>query len=239
MISSDHQDHLYELCAVGWELLPEPQKAQHATDADVLGKNIGDGDSSILQLVSTVIGDGRNEVGRLSHHAKLLCPCVVHWHLWCLCLHELNNFALLNQLGVQSADGLWQLVKGVWDNNAGGLHGSVLRSCCFHITSRLCTSVTELDRSLEVGCHSAHAPRNDWLRDATALDGLNDIVLINATNFAQEEQHLGPSIILVPCEMINEAAARVPVATNGDTLVNAIGVAANHVVQLIGHAARL
>mmetsp|Transcript_21118 Transcript_21118/g.38549 ORF Transcript_21118/g.38549 Transcript_21118/m.38549 type:complete len:252 (-) Transcript_21118:1968-2723(-) len=239
MVSSNHQDHLDELCAVRWQLLPEPQKAQDATNANVLRKHIGDSHSCILELVAAVIRDRGDEVGGLADHAELLGPCVVHWHLRRLGLHKLNNLPFLNHLAVQSADCLRQLVERVWDDDASRLHGGVLRSCCLHVATCLCTSVAELDCSLEVGCHGAYTPCNDWLSDATTLDSLNHVILINAADFTQQEQNLCSGIILIPCEVVDEATTRISVTTNGDALVDTIGVAAHHVVQLIGHAAGL
>mmetsp|Transcript_70290 Transcript_70290/g.147152 ORF Transcript_70290/g.147152 Transcript_70290/m.147152 type:complete len:227 (+) Transcript_70290:1116-1796(+) len=99
--------------------------------------------------------------------------------------------------------------------------------------------MTELDLGGEAGGTSSNTPSYDGLRDATTLHSLDEVVLVDSANLAQKEQHLGLGVVLVAKEVVQEAAARVAIATDGNALVDTIRVSANDVVQLVGHAARL
>mmetsp|Transcript_70292 Transcript_70292/g.86250 ORF Transcript_70292/g.86250 Transcript_70292/m.86250 type:complete len:234 (-) Transcript_70292:1264-1965(-) len=233
MVSSDHQNHLNELGAVVRELSSEPQQRKHTSNADVLREDIGDRHATVSEFLSTIIRDGGDEVGRLPDHAQFLCPGVVHRHLRGLAFWCFHNFTFLNELGVNLIDHVWQLVEGVWDEKTGFFHCLVF--CCggLHVTSSLSTSVSKLHLCGEAGSASANAPSNHWFCDAALLLGLNEVVLIQATDFTQQKQHLGLGVVLVSQEVVQEAAARIAITTNRNTFIDSVGVAGHDVVQFV------
>mmetsp|Transcript_65820 Transcript_65820/g.170882 ORF Transcript_65820/g.170882 Transcript_65820/m.170882 type:complete len:209 (-) Transcript_65820:242-868(-) len=115
------------------------------------------------------------------------------------------------------------------------LHGFVLRRCRLHITPSLRPSVTKLHLGGEARGARAHAPCNDGLRDAARLDGVDEVVLVCPADLAQEKQHLGTTVVLVAEEVVQEAAAGVAVPADCHAFVDSVGVAADDVVQLVGH----
>mmetsp|Transcript_46225 Transcript_46225/g.142995 ORF Transcript_46225/g.142995 Transcript_46225/m.142995 type:complete len:588 (-) Transcript_46225:519-2282(-) len=96
--------------------------------------------------------------------------------------------------------------------------------------------MAELDLRREARGARANAPGDHWLCDPAGLDRLDEVVLVRAADLAEQKKDLGARVVLVPEEVVEEAAARVPVAANGNALVDAIRVAADDVVQLVGHA---
>mmetsp|Transcript_117758 Transcript_117758/g.377784 ORF Transcript_117758/g.377784 Transcript_117758/m.377784 type:complete len:469 (-) Transcript_117758:1060-2466(-) len=238
VVGSDHEDHLDELRAGRGQLAAEPQQGQHASDAHLLREDVGDGDAAVGELLAAVVRDGRDEVGGLADHAQLLGPRVVHRHLGRLTLMLLDDDALLDELNVDLADHLGQLVERVRHVEARVLHGLVLRSGGFLVAAGLRTRVAELHLCGEAGGAGADTPGDDGLRDAAALDRVDEVVFVHAADLAQQEQHLGARVVLVAQEVVQEAAARVAVAPDRNSLEDTIGVAAHDVVELVGHAAR-
>mmetsp|Transcript_46222 Transcript_46222/g.142974 ORF Transcript_46222/g.142974 Transcript_46222/m.142974 type:complete len:316 (-) Transcript_46222:2415-3362(-) len=100
VVRGDHEDHLDELAALLRQLPTEPQEGEHAADADVLAEHLADGHAAIRELLTTVVGDGGDEVCRLADHAQLLRPRVVHGHLWGLALGGLLDVTCLHEVGV-------------------------------------------------------------------------------------------------------------------------------------------
>mmetsp|Transcript_35104 Transcript_35104/g.88484 ORF Transcript_35104/g.88484 Transcript_35104/m.88484 type:complete len:204 (+) Transcript_35104:681-1292(+) len=115
------------------------------------------------------------------------------------------------------------------------LHGLVLRGCRLHVTPSLCSGVAELHLRGEARGAGAHAPSDDGLGDAARLHGLDEVVLIHAADLTQEKQDLGTTVVLVAEEVVQEAAAGVAVPADCHAFVDSVGVAADDVVQLVGH----
>lgn len=84
----------------------------------------------------------------------------------------------------------------------------------------------------------ANTPGDERFSDAFGLDGLDDLVLFRAANFAQKHNHFDFGIVLVAEDVIDERRARISIAADGNALVNAVRIARYDVVQLVGHAAR-
>mmetsp|Transcript_23113 Transcript_23113/g.64129 ORF Transcript_23113/g.64129 Transcript_23113/m.64129 type:complete len:367 (+) Transcript_23113:930-2030(+) len=239
MVCSDHEDHLNELGALLGELPAEPQEREDAANAHLLLKDFGDGHAAVLQLLAAIIRDGGDEVRWFADHAQLLSPCVVHGHLRCLPLWGLNDLAAQHEVRVDLVDHLGQLVERVRDVEACLLHRLVLGRGGLHVSPCLRSRVAELHLSGEARGASANAPRDHGLGDAARLHGLNKIILVHPANLAQQQQDLGARVVLVPQEVVQKAAARVAVATDGHALVDAVRVPADDVVQLVGHATGL
>mmetsp|Transcript_71915 Transcript_71915/g.155306 ORF Transcript_71915/g.155306 Transcript_71915/m.155306 type:complete len:858 (-) Transcript_71915:25-2598(-) len=194
---------------------------------------------AVLQLLAAVVGDGRDEIRRLAHQAELLGPRVVHGDGRSLALRLLDDLARGDELLVDLADHLGHLVEGLRDVEAGLGHRLVLGRGGLGVAAGLGARVAELHLRREAGGAGADAPGDDGLRDAAALHGVHELVLVDAADLAEEEEHLGLGVVLVAEEVVQEAAARVAVTADGDALVDAVGAAGDHVVQLVGHAARL
>src|SRR4051812_32177314 len=95
--------------------------------------------------------------------------------------------------------------------------------------------MSELDLSLEHACASTDSPCNDWLGNCSVLDSLNDSVLLNPTNFSEQNQNFTFWVGLVSQEMVDKCCAWVSVTTNSNTLVYTIGCVCDNVVKLVGH----
>mmetsp|Transcript_29767 Transcript_29767/g.54236 ORF Transcript_29767/g.54236 Transcript_29767/m.54236 type:complete len:238 (-) Transcript_29767:2161-2874(-) len=187
MVCGNHEHHLNELCTVRRELPSEPQQANNPADTHVLGKHLRDGHTAVLELLASVVRYGRDEVRWLADHTKFLSPSVIHRNLGGFSFHKLNDVALFDHLCVLCLDGLWQLVERIWDDDTCFLHGSILGCRSLHISTCLGTCVAELNGGLEVRCHRANTPTDHWLGNPSTLDGLDEVVLINATNLSQEQ----------------------------------------------------
>merc|ERR1712000_156809 len=98
VIGSEHEDHLQELGGVLGEPAAEPQERHDTTNANLLLEDVGDGHTSIQQLLTTVVGNGRDESSRLTDEAKLLSPRVVHRNLGNSRLGLRLDGALLDEL---------------------------------------------------------------------------------------------------------------------------------------------
>mmetsp|Transcript_89830 Transcript_89830/g.249790 ORF Transcript_89830/g.249790 Transcript_89830/m.249790 type:complete len:306 (-) Transcript_89830:296-1213(-) len=69
VVRRDHQDHLDELRASRGELPAEPEQRDHAADAQIPVEDIRDRDAAVLELLTTIVGDGGDEVRGLADHA--------------------------------------------------------------------------------------------------------------------------------------------------------------------------
>ena len=87
MISGEHEDHLDELRSPRRETALEPQERDDATDepqergdateTGVLLENVGDARASVQKLPTALVGDGRDERGRLADETELMGLLVV------------------------------------------------------------------------------------------------------------------------------------------------------------------
>src|SRR5690242_16542794 len=83
-----------------------------------------------------------------------------------------------------------------------------------------------------------NSPGNDGLGNDTLLYRLDDLVFFHTTNLTKQNQNFAFGVLLVSEQVVDESCARISVTTNGNTLIHAISVLADDVVQLVGHAAR-
>mmetsp|Transcript_72487 Transcript_72487/g.147049 ORF Transcript_72487/g.147049 Transcript_72487/m.147049 type:complete len:530 (-) Transcript_72487:1357-2946(-) len=233
------EDHLDELATLGGQLPAEPKEGEHTAHAEAFLEDLRDGDATILELLTPVIGDGGDKVGRLPDDAKLLRPSVVHGHRGRLPLRALGDLPLLDHLRVSLLEQVRHLIERIWHKHAGLLHSFILGCRRLRVATGLRPSMSELDLRGEARRARPDAPSDDWLVDAAGLHCFHDIVLIDATNLAKEQKDLAARVILVAQEVINESAARIAVAANCDAFVDAVGVPADDVVQLVRHAAGL
>lgn len=239
VVSSKHENHLQELASVVWQSAAEPQERHDTTDTDVVPEDVGDWHTSVQKLLATVVGDGGNEGSWLTDKAELLGPSVVNWDLGDSWLWLWLDGAILDKALVDLAEGSWEVLKGFWDVETSGPHALVLLGSSLKLGVGERTSVAELHLSLEHAGDGTDGPGNNWLGDDTRLDSLNDTVLLDTTNLTKENKDLALWVGLVAEHVVDEGGTRVPVTTNGNTLVHTIGVVGNDVVELVGHTTRL
>lgn len=123
--------------------------------------------------------------------------------------------------------------------NASLPHMLVLGDGRFQIRVGRRAGMSKLDLGGKHAGARSNGPGDDWLRNGAVLDGFDDTVLLDTANLTEQQQNFALGVRLVAEEMVDEGGAGVSVAANGDTLVDAIGVLGDDVVQLVGHAAGL
>lgn len=239
VVGSEHENHLQELAGVLGETTTEPQQGHDTADTDVLLEDIRDGHTGVEQLLATVVGDGRDESSGLTNKAQLLGPRVVNGDLGDNGLGSGGDGALLELSVVDLLQGLGKVLEGLGDVDASLAHGLVLVNSSLELRVGGGTGVTELNLGLEHAGASTNGPRNNGLGDSAVLDSLNDAVLLNTTNLTQEDEDLALRLSLVTDQVVNESGTGVTVTTNGNTLVDTVGVLGDNVVQLVGHTAGL
>jgi len=239
MVSSEHEHHLQELGGVRRQAAAEPQKRHDTTNTNVLLEDFGNGDTRVQKLLTTIIRDSGNESSGLSDKTKLLGPRVVNGDLGDLGFRLGNDDLLLNQRLVDKSKSLREILKSVGDKEASSLHGSILGLGSLKVRVGHRTSVAELNLSLKHGGTSTNSPGNNRLLDRAVLDGLNDAVLFNTTNFTQENNDLTVGVSLISENVVNEGGTGVSVTTDSNTLVNTVGSVGNNVVKFVGHTTGL
>ncbi len=239
MVGREHEDHLEELGRVLGQAAAEPQQGHDAADANLLPEHVGDGHAGVEQLLATVIRDGRDEGGRLADEAELLGPRVVDGDLGNHGLGLGLDGARLDQVVVDGLDERRHVLEGLGDVETGLAHAAVLHGGRLELRVGKGTGVAELNLGLEHARTGTDGPRDDGLGDDALLDGVDDLVLLDATDLTQQHEDLAVGIRLVPQEMVDKGGAGVPITANGHALVDAVGVLGDDVVQLVGHAARL
>src|SRR6266576_3729624 len=85
----------------------------------------------------------------------------------------------------------------------------------------------------------SNSPSDNRLLDLALLDCIDNTVFLDATDLAKEDEQLALRILLVSEQVIDERGSRVAITTDGNTLVSAIGIQREDIVQLIRHATRL
>lgn len=239
VIGGQHEDHLEELRSVVWETTTEPQERHNTTDSNIFLEDVGNWHTSVEKLLSTIIRNGGDESSWLSDKTKLLGPRVVEWNLRHDWLWLWLDGAGLDQLLVDGGEELWEVLKGLWNVESSLLHGLVLVGSGLELGVCERSSVTELNLSLEHAGASSNGPGDNWLGDDTLLDGLNDTVLLNASNLTEQQEDLAVWIGLVSEKVVDEGSTWVSVSTNGNTFVDTVGGVADDVVQLVGHTSGL
>lgn len=197
VIGSQHENHLQELGGVFWKTSAEPQKRHDTTDTNILLEDVGDWHSGVKKFLSSVVGDGGDESSWLTDETEFLGPRVIHWNLWWSWLWLWHDGTLINQLLVYLSEGLWELLKGLWNVESGILHGLVLGLGSLELRVGERTGVTELNLSLEHAGASTDGPGDNWLCDLSALDGLNDTVLFDTTDLTEKDKDLAVGISLI------------------------------------------
>mmetsp|Transcript_20731 Transcript_20731/g.41867 ORF Transcript_20731/g.41867 Transcript_20731/m.41867 type:complete len:479 (+) Transcript_20731:100-1536(+) len=233
VIGGNHEDHFNELGEVRRELPTEPKKTQHASESNVLFKNLREFHASVDQFLATFIGDGGHEGRRLADEPELACPLVINGHLRRLRFGLLNYDAFLHQLSVCLADGNAHVVERLRHNSASLLQSRVLCAGSFLLSLGASTGVSELDFVAESIGAGARAQSNDWLRDFFLLESFADFILFHTSNFAEKDKHLDLWVILVAHEVVHECSSRVSVTTDWNAFVDAISVLGDDVVQLV------
>lgn len=239
VVSSQHENHLKELACVARETAAEPQKRHDTTDTNVLLEDIRDGHTSVQEFLATVIGDGGDEGSRLPDETQLLSPRVVNGDLGHNGLSGRLDSARADQVLVDLVQHLGHVLKGVWHVNTGLPHGLVLVDGSLHLGVGRSTGVTELDLSLEHVGTGTNSPRDNGLGDGAVLNGLNDTVLLNTTDFTEQHENLALGLGLEAEQVVNESGTGVTVTTDGHTLVDTVRVLGDDVVQFVGHTTRL
>lgn len=239
VVGSEHENHLQELASVGGQAAAEPQQRHDTTDTNVLLEDVGDGHTGVEQLLATVVGDGGDEGSGLTDETQLLGPRVVNGDLGDNGLWGGDNVALLDLGIVHLLEELGQVLEGLGDVDTSLAHGVVLVDSSLELGVGRGTGVTELDLSLEHAGASSDSPSNDGLGDDTLLDSLNHTVLLNTTDLTEQDEDLALGLGLVAEQVVNEGGTGVTVTTNGDTLVDTVGVLGDDVVQLVGHTTGL
>lgn len=239
VVGSKHKNHLQELAGVGREAAAEPQKRHDTTDANVLLEDVGDGHTGIEQLLATIVGDGGDEGSGFTDETQLLGPRVVNGDLGDHGLGLGLNGAVGDQVLVDLAQQLRHVLEGVGNVNASFTHGLVLGNGGLQVRVGRGTSMAELDLSLEHAGAGTNGPSNDGLGDSTVLDGLNDTVLLDTTDFTEQQEDLALRLVLEAEQVVDESGTGVTVTTDGHTLIDTVGVLGNDVVQLVGHTTGL
>jgi hypothetical protein len=239
VVSSQHENHLEELGGVGRKAAAEPQQRHDTTDANILLENVGNRHAGVKKLLTTVIGDSGNESSGLSDEAKLLGPGVVERDLRNDGLGLGNDGAIGDELVVNLLQGGGEVLEGGGDVEASLLHLLVLHLGSLELRVGERTSVTELNLSLEHAGAGTNGPSNNGLGDDALLNGLNDLVLLNTTNLTKQDEDLALRVGLVSQKMIDKGGTGVSITTDGNTLVNTVGVLGDNVVELVGHTTRL
>lgn len=196
VVGSKHENHLQELAGVGREAAAEPQKRHDTTDTNVLLEDIGDGHTGVEELLATVVGNGGDEGSGLTDETQLLGPRVVNGDLGDDGLGLGLDGAAGDQVLVDLAQQLRHVLEGVGNVNASFTHGLVLGNGGLQVRVGGGTSVTELDLGLEHASASTNGPSNDGLGDGTILDGLNDTVLLDTTDFTEQQEDLALRLVL-------------------------------------------
>lgn len=239
VIGSKHENHLKELGGVVGETTTEPQQSHDTTDTNILSEDVGDGHTGVEELLTTVIGNGRDESSRLTDETELLGPRVVNRDLGDDRLSLGLDGAGLDELGVDVLEDRGHVLKGVGDEKTGLAHDLVLHGSGLELRVGQRTGVTELNLGLEHAGASANGPGDNGLGNDALLDGLDDLVLLNTTDFTEQDENLALGVILVAEHVVDEGGSGVAITTNGNTLVNTVGVGGNDVVEFVGHTTRL
>lgn len=239
VISGKHENHLQELASIGGKAAAEPKKRHDTTNANVLPEDIGDGHTGVKELLTTVVGDSGDESSGLTDETELLGPGVVDRNLRGNRLGLRLDVALADLLVVDLLEHAGHVLKGLGNVDTSLPHGLVLSNSGLQVGVGRSTSVTELDLRLEHAGASTNSPGNNGLGDGAVLDGLDDTVLLNTTDFAEQHKDLALRLVLVTQQMVDESGTRVTITTNGNTLVDTIGILRDNVVQFIGHTTGL
>jgi len=239
VVSSEHENHLEELASVAREAAAEPQQRHYTANANVLLEDIGNGHTGIQQLLATVVGDGGDEGSGLTDETELLGPRVVNGNLGDNWLRSGLDRTLSDLLIVDLLEHLGQVLEGLGHVDASLTHGLVLVDGSLHLGVGRGTGVTELNLSLEHAGAGTDGPGDDRLGDGAVLDSLDHTVLLNTADLTEEDQDLALRLGLVTEHVVNEGGTGVTVTTNGNTLVDTVGVLGDNVVQLVGHTTGL
>ena len=216
----------------------EPEERDDTAETNIVLEDIRNAHTGVHELLSTLVGNSRDERSRLADEAQLLRPLVVHGDDRRIALGFRNDGAIRHERVVRLLKDSGQVLEGVGNNESGGFHRGILRIGSLHIRVGHRTRVAELHLCGEHLCASTDGPSNDRFLDLPRLDGLNDTVLFNTTDFTKQDEHLALGVRLVAKEMVNKSRARVAITTDGNTLIGAVGDDRKDVVELVGHASR-
>ncbi|KAI6762874.1 hypothetical protein HG530_008854 [Fusarium avenaceum] len=239
VVGGEHENHLEELGGVGRKAAAEPKQRHDTTDTNILLENVGNGHAGVEELLTTVIGDGRNESSGLSDETKLLGPGVVKRDLRNDGLGLGNDGAVGDELVVNLFEGGGEVLESGGDVEASLLHLLVLHLGSLELRVGERTSVTELNLGLEHAGAGTNGPGDDGLGDDALLNGLNNLVLLNTTNLTKQDKDLALGVGLVAQKMVDEGGTGVAITTDSNTLVHTVGVLGDNVVELVGHTTRL
>lgn len=239
VVGSKHEDHLEELGSVVGKTAAEPKERHDTTDTDVVLEDVGNGHAGVEELLATVVGDGGDEGSGLTDKTELLGPGVVDGDLGNSGLRLGLDAALGDEVLVDLGEDGGEVLEGLGDVEASVTHGLVLDGGGLELGVGERTGVTELDLSGEHTSDSTDGPSDNGLGDDAGLDGLDDAVLLNTTDLTEKDENLALRVGLVTEHVVDESGTRVPVTTNGNTLVDTVGGLGNDVVELVGHATGL
>jgi len=219
-------------------LSTEPEEGDNAADAEPLIEHLADLHPRVDELLLPVVADRRDERRRLAHQPEVHRPFKVHRHGGLRWLGGLDDGGGGDELGIRGGDGGGELVERVGDHRTREAERRVLRGGRLALRVRRRARVSKRDGMVEASGAGADAPRDEGLVDAPVLECLADQVLLDAANLAEQHNHLDVAIRLVAHDVVPKGGAGVPVASDGDALVDAIRVLAQDVVELVAHPSR-
>ena len=197
MVGGQHEHHLEEAGCVVWQTAAEPEERHDTADANVVLEDVGDGHAGVEEFLATVVGDGGDEGCGLADETELLRPGVVERDLGHQWLGGWGDGARLDEILEDGVYDVGHVLKGVWDVEAGVLHGLVLHGGGLELGIGKGAGVAELHFGLQESCHGTNGPSDDGLVDPARLDGLDDAVLLDTTDLAEEDEDLCPRVVLV------------------------------------------
>ena len=99
--------------------------------------------------------------------------------------------------------------------------------------------MSELDIRLECLFACPRHPHDQGLSDLLSVEGKGDLILIHTPHLTEASEHLDGGVFLIAQQMIQEGASGVPVAADGDPLVETVCIPGNYIVRLVGKTAGL
>eukprot|EP00047_Mylnosiga_fluctuans_P002395 m.224315 g.224315 ORF g.224315 m.224315 type:complete len:1021 (+) comp11078_c0_seq1:64-3126(+) len=236
VVGRDHQAHLDELAGIRRQSALEPEQADDAANANVVLEDVCDWHAGVAQLLAAVVRDRADKVGGLADQAQLLGPLEVDGDARRRRLGLRHDDACRDQRLVRRLDHIAQRVEAGRDDGARRAQRRVLRHGGLALGVGAGAGVAKLHLGGEHAGARADAPGHERLGDAARLERRADLVLLDATKLAKKDGHLYARVILEAQEMVHERRARIAVASDGHTLVHAVGVARHDVVELVAHA---
>ena len=166
----------------------------------------------------TLSGQTTTTIYICNHKYTYPSPAVIHGHSRWGHLWFRHHRAVLDELIVHRVYEIAECVKAFGHVSAGLLERRVLRHRRLEIRVGDRARVAELHLRGEHTSAGADTPSHQWLRDALLSQCLAHLVLLDATNLAQQDDQLRVRIVLVAHYMVHEGRAGVTVAADRHAL---------------------